>query len=78
MSSSSNTCPRCNGSGKVSYRPCNGVCYRCNGIGLIGGVNLEAARVIQSYRMAPVAISAPVAAETEIDDNGAWLAILFA
>jgi hypothetical protein len=56
------------------------MCYRCNGIGLIGGVNLEAARVIQSYRLAPVAAPAPVATETEteIDDNGAWLATLFA
>ena len=78
MISASNTCPRCNGSGKVSHRPSNGMCYRCNGIGLIGGVNLEAARVIQSYRLAPVAAPAPVVTEPEIDDNGAWLATLFA
>lgn len=26
-------CERCMGSGKVSFRPANGMCYRCNGSG---------------------------------------------
>ena len=82
MANTNNTCPRCNGSGKVSHRPSNGMCYRCNGIGLIGGVNLEAARVIASYRTAPVAAPAPVVTKTEADEadeaDEAWLGKLFA
>jgi hypothetical protein len=77
MTSAANTCPRCNGSGKVSYRPSNGLCYRCNGIGLIGHSNPEADMVIRSYRAAVVAKNPPVFSAPEPDDGGAWLLSLF-
>lgn len=77
MVSSASTCPRCLGSGKVSYRPANGMCYRCNGKGLVGSSNPEADRVIDSYRKAVPTISQePLAIENE-SNNDDWLKALF-
>jgi RecJ-like exonuclease len=41
MKSADNSCPRCNGSGKVPFRNAGGICFQCQGSGFISVLTIE-------------------------------------
>jgi hypothetical protein len=76
MTSPTNTCTKCNGSGNLGFRRANGVCFRCNGTGLLGKTNETASFDIAAIRRLPAThYAAPAAAESAASDN--WLDELF-
>lgn len=76
MTSASNSCPKCNGSGKVGYHRANGVCFRCNGFGFISKSNGEADFTIAAIKSRPAASIAETTVVSEAPDN--WMELLFA
>src|SRR5688572_26432109 len=51
------TCPKCSGTGKVSYEIDNGVCYKCEGVGFIGVTSEEADRIIEERNSSKTQLS---------------------
>ena len=79
MTSDSNACTKCNGTGNLGYRLANGVCFRCNGFGFIAKKNADADASIASIRARSASSyesSAKPIEESEADEN--WLEKLYA
>ena len=80
----SNSCPRCGGSGKLPFRNAGGVCFKCNGVGFLPALNADERREVEEAmdyhrnRLARLAtLPAAPAPAPATDEDVAWFWSLF-